>query len=114
MNKAIRTAFSVINEGPYLEISPRETMQVLSYDKIKFWSWGANNFKNLEGKGVYFKVNGHHHKGYVMICLHPSDTFDVYFISTHGNIKEHCTNVYVDELTDLIDRKVEKIQAYWH
>jgi len=112
LNSATRTSFTIISSNSYLDISPNDVMYALQANKAIFWSWGASNFKNIGGKGIQFKVNGRHHKGYVMICLHPSDTFDVYIISTHGKIKDHYILVYVDELATTIDRRIEHIPAY--
>ena len=112
LTSALRTAFNILERENYLDIDLKQTISALAVNRSVYWSWGATNYKNLGGKAVYFKVNGRHHKGYVMVCLDPSDTFDVYIISTQGNIKEHYVNVYVDELATTIDRRIEHIPAY--
>jgi hypothetical protein len=77
-----------------------------------FFSWGAKNFINLANKGLIFKVNGNHHKGYVLITLGWNDTYNVYIISTHGNIVNEYKEVYCDMLVEVIDNRIEYIEDY--
>lgn len=79
---------------------------------LKVWSWGANGWTNLEGKMLKFKVNGHHHKGYVYIGVNGLDLFDIILVNNFGNIIEEIHDVYLEDLIDTIDVKVEKIDAY--
>lgn len=89
-----------------------ETLQVLSYNKGIYWSWGVHDLSNICNKGLMFRVNGHHHKGWVLITLDWTDTYDVYLISTHGNIVKDFHQVYFDMLVELIDNHIEKIPEY--
>jgi hypothetical protein len=57
-------------------------------------------------------VNGHHHKGYVFVALDWSDTFDVHIINTQGRVLNTYNEVYIDELFNVIDNRIEKIKEY--
>lgn len=76
------------------------------------WSWGMCEVGNMNDKGLIFKVNGHHHKGWVLITLDWDDTFEVHLINTDSSIKKTFSMVYVDMLIDIIDTAVEKIDDY--
>lgn len=98
-----------------MEFDISGTMRQLSYGferKVKVMSWGSHAFKNLDGKGLLFKVKGHKHKGYVLISLDWTVTHTIDFIATNGEVKKRITNVYFDELTERIDEYVEKIKDY--
>jgi hypothetical protein len=89
-----------------------ETMQVLSYNKSIYWSWGVSKRTNLNDKGLLLKVSGNHHKGSVLITLGWDDTYCVYIISNSGKILNEYKEVYFDVLTELIDNRIEKIKEY--
>lgn len=76
------------------------------------WSWGMCEMGNMNDKGLMFKVNGHHHKGWVLVTLDWDDTFEVHLINTNSTIKKTFNMVYVDMLIDTIDTAVEKIADY--
>jgi len=72
------------------------------------WSWGATNFKNFSNKALTFSVNGFKHKGIVAITYDRGpDLFNVEIRTSHYNLVEEVTNVYVDQLIDVIDKLVE-------
>jgi hypothetical protein len=73
--------------------------------KIKVWSWGANSWTVIPN-GIQFKVQGFKFKGIVSISLQPNDTYKVELIKNKKVITEF-TDVYFDEMTTLIDEKVE-------
>jgi len=80
-------------------------------------SWGFNNActipnKNNEVIAYRFKVQGHHHKGYVYLFVNGMDLFDIYYTSTHKNIKKIKTDIYIDELIDILDTDIERIPEY--
>jgi hypothetical protein len=89
-----------------------ETMQVLSYNKSIYWSWGVSKRTNLNDKGLLLKVSGNHHKGSVLITLGWDDTYCVYIISNSGKVLNEYKEVYFDVLTELIDNRIEKIKEY--
>lgn len=90
-----------------------DTVQLLKQTNLfGFFSWGVSKLMNVQGKGLLMKVNGHHHKGYVLVTLDWMDTYEVHIISTHGNIKDTYTDIYFDELFEVIDNRIEKIPDY--
>ena len=89
-----------------------ETLQVVSHNRIVFYSWGATAFKNYQNKILRFKVNGHHHKGHVYIVVNGSDLYDVYLTTTRGNIVKEMKDIYFDELQTRIDNEIERIEQY--
>lgn len=111
-NNMNHKVFEVSTSLTKMEFGTKELQLFLIRHGFRFWSWGATNFWNVLGRGLLFKVNGHHHKGYVLIGLDYSDTFDVYFISTHGNVVDEKHMVYIDMLFDIIDERIEKIPEY--
>lgn len=94
------------------EFNPQETVNLLNKYGFKFWSWGPKGFLNLNNKVLVFKVNGHHHKGYVCITLGWDDTYTVRLMSTHGNVTFEMTGVYFDMLFDVLDERIERIPEY--
>ena len=91
------------------------------------WSWGQyalqalsqEDLKTLNinnGLGALkFKVNGHHHKGHVLIVLNGVDTYDVYICSIRAgkiNTKYKIEGLYFDQIGNWIDENVEKIEEY--
>jgi hypothetical protein len=94
------------------EFNPNETLSVLRHNPSVFWSWGANQFTNFENRALMFKVSGHHHKGYVLITLAYDDTYSVYIINNRAKVLNTYTMVYFDDLTELIDNRIEKIKDY--
>lgn len=80
------------------------------------WSWGAHAWKLFEtvnkNQALLFKVQGHHHKGYVMIVVNGADLFDVYLFTNGGEMKEKLEDIHVEDLIDRIDRKVERLDSY--
>ena len=89
-----------------------ETLKVLSHNKIVFFSWGPQAFKNFSNRVLRFKVNGHNHKGHVYVAVNGSDLYDVYLTTTRGNIVKEIRDIYFDELQDRVDDAVERIDSY--
>jgi len=87
-------------------------MEVLSYNKSIYWSWGVSKRMNLNDRGLLLKVSGNHHKGSVLITLGWDDTYCVYIISNSGKILNEYKEVYFDVLTELIDNRIERIKEY--
>lgn len=85
--------------------------------------WGAHDFvakeRNdesgdlLDGLGsLHFKVIGSKFRGSVNVILHFNDTYKVIFTKDKKwkdpkNVVEEVDNVYFDQLTDVIDKRVE-------
>jgi len=76
------------------------------------WSWGAHDWTKMNKSCLRFKVQGHHHKGYVYLVVNGADLFDVYLTTSQGTIKHIMTDVYYDDLISVIDLKVEYIDEY--
>jgi hypothetical protein len=90
-----------------------ETIQWLTKDKIVTMSWGYQKPTILNNYGLMFKVNGHHHKGWVLITLAGNDTYTLRFFSIQFNeTKEKITEIYCDVLQDVVDNAVERIENY--
>lgn len=75
-------------------------------------SWGARSFVGFENTALRFTVNGHHHQGRVWIFLHANDTFEIYLTTDKDEIKEQINDIYIDELIDVLDKKIEWIEDY--
>jgi hypothetical protein len=93
-------------------INPSETFQQLRPNTDRYWSWGVSTRINFMDKALILKVNGHLFKGYVVIALDYSDTYNVHLVTTHGNISKSIENVYCDELAEVIDNNIERIPEY--
>jgi hypothetical protein len=106
--KTIELIYSLMKRN----FDPQQTMEVLTHNRNTYWSWGVSSACNMDNKALVLKVNGHHHKGYVVITLDWMDTYIVNIISTHGTLKDTYENVYVDELVTRIDDRIEKIDEY--
>lgn len=102
----LKTALSIIEKQSPLNI--KETLEVLKRKPIIMMSWGSKDFKNIDNKGLIFKVNGRLHKGYVLISLSYNDTYKVDLINVRGRVIYSISDIYVDMLTETIDGKVEK------
>jgi hypothetical protein len=89
-----------------------ETVQLLQLNKTIYWSWGVESLLNFKNKGLLLKVNGHHHKGWLLIILAWDDTYSYYLLEGNKTIKKEQHNVYFDMLTDMLDKDIEYIEDY--
>lgn len=82
----------------------------------KSWSWGSRGWTVLQvvGKnmGLRFRVSGRHHKGLVILTVNGLDLFDVYLTNLKGVVKEKIEDVYLEDLINRIDQKVEYVSTY--
>ena len=91
------------------------------------WSWGQNNLLAIGEDtlkswsidnglgGLMFTVQGHHHKGQVLVSLNGTDTYDVFICNVANGeftVVEKSEGMYFDEFGDWIDRKVERLDTY--
>lgn len=88
-----------------VQVSKTIHQQLMGLGKVKVWSWGANSW-SIINNGIMFKVQGFKFKGTVNITLVPNDTYKIEFIKASKTVKEY-TDVYFDEMVDLIDNYVE-------
>jgi hypothetical protein len=94
------------------EFNPSETLKVIQYNKTVYWSWGVERKVNYYDKALLLIVNGHHHKGLLVITLAWNDTYSFHLINDDGTLKETVIEVYFDELQERIDQKIEYIENY--
>jgi hypothetical protein len=97
------------------EFEVSETLQVLTHNKTIYWSWGVNELLNCNNKGLLMKVNGHHHKDYVLVTLGWDDTYNIYFLDNDMNIpneNEKIEGIYFDQLVEVIDNRIERVNEY--
>lgn len=94
------------------DMDAKEIVKFLYSHQGKFWSWGAHDFVDIEGRGLRFNVQGHHHKGHVYLFVNGLDLFDVYLTSSRGTIKETINDIYLEDLFDILDKKIEWIDIY--
>jgi hypothetical protein len=90
------------------EFDVKETIQTLKhFGGMEFWCWGANGFTNCAHKALQFKVTGLKHRGNVFIALNGLDLYDVVLTTSHGTIKCILTDIYFDDLFDIMHRHIE-------
>lgn len=112
MTKLIKN-FDTIETLCQREFDTNETVQLLSqYNKPVYWSWGVERLLNYLNKGLLMYVNGHHHKGWVLIVLAWNDTYSYYLLEAGKTIKKERHEVYFDQLQELIDKDIEYIESY--
>ena len=100
----------IANNSRQLDVN--ELRNLLTHNKPIFWSWGVEKFINYGNKILKFKTNGHHHKGNVYISVNGSDLFNVVLTSIQNNIKEELTDIYFEDLVNILDIKIERIKEY--
>lgn len=90
----------------------------------KIRSWGAHNWRATAYNTLMFKVNAHRFKGMINIALDEGQ--DLYEIHFFDNCTIHSfdsnprpskrfpvmTGVFCDQLVDIIDDAIEKIDTY--
>ena len=87
----------------------RQQLTAGKVNAVKVMTWGVNNWVGGENF-LSFRVRARRHKGYVKIILNSMDLYDVQLISTHGNVKKEWNGLYFDQLTEVIDNKIEKME----
>jgi hypothetical protein len=94
------------------ELNCQELVQFLLAHRAITWSWAIRNFINGYNMFLRFTVSGHHHKGHVYIALNGLDLFDIYLTTNRGTIKQVINDIYIEDLVEILDRKIEKIDKY--
>ena len=98
--------------------NPQIARQHIALNRAKFICWGARKWAvdNLdqykECKWMRFYVSGLNFKGYIYIEVGGSDTYNIYYCSTHNTIKMVDSGLYDDMVCDVIDKKIEKQEYY--
>lgn len=93
------------------EFNPDEIFNAI-HNTVKVWSWGAHAWRKVGNKALRFAVQGRHFTGHVYITLAFDDTFTIYYTTMKGTIKDIQHMIYIDQLIEVIDRKVEYIPEY--
>ena len=90
--------------------------QLYAGGRSKVWSWGFHNpIAYADKNGCYvlrFTVRGNLFRGHIYVALNGADLYDVYYCSNRGNIKMISEGLYCDNITEVIDEKIEKIASY--
>jgi hypothetical protein len=94
------------------EFNTDETLSILRSNISIFWSWGVERYFNVEDRGLMMKVNGNHHKGWVLITLGWNDYYRVHILTKYGEVLDSFTEVCFDELIQTIDDRIERIEEY--
>ena len=92
---------------------PNETIKCLKmFGGTGFWCWGAHAYTVYKDTMLRFKVSGLKHKGHVYITLNGADLYDVALTTTKGKIKKVMTDIYFDDLFNLLDWEIETNRPY--
>ena len=75
-------------------------------------SWGVENLFDVDGKGLMMKVNGYHHKGWVLITLGLDDYYRVHILTKIGEVLDSFEGICFDELLQTIDDRIEWVDEY--
>jgi len=76
------------------------------------FSWGFNSPVALEN-GLRFNVNGFKHKGKVAVLYNEGlDLFNVEILTSGNDVIETITDLYFDQLIEIIDYRVEMVVNY--
>jgi len=98
--------FENLKKGRILDC--KELLQFFQAHKFMFWSWGPHAFTKVTESCFRMAVQGRHHNGHVYIYLNGMDTFDVYLTKKQGTIKEVIEGLYIDQIFEILDEKIEK------
>ena len=95
--------------------NPQDGLDLLRSGGVITMSWGAHNIVSIkEGKevrGLAFDVNGMHFQGTIVLSVNFMDLYEVRFFKD-GELVDTMTDIYVEDMINLIDEKVEKIDSY--
>jgi hypothetical protein len=94
------------------EFNVGETNDLLNMDMGRVICWGITKRIKVNNGGLLLKVNGHHHKGYVLITLGWEDLYKFHLITDKGVLKESVEGVFFEDLSKQIDQKIEYIPQY--
>ena len=109
----LNNKFELLQDLFQREFDVNETIDLLSnYNTPIFLSWGVERLINFSNKGLLMLVNGHHHKGWMLIILAWDDTYSYYLLEAEKTIKLERKGVYFDMLQGMIDKDIEYIEDY--
>ena len=105
--------FGSIDELCCREFETDETLALLVATNPQIYaSWGVENKLNYLNKALFMKVNGHHHKGWLVITLAFSDTYSFYLLEGRATYIYAQHEIYFDQLQEQIDIAIERIDDY--
>lgn len=85
---------------------------ILLSQPIIIMSWGFSSPIAIK-MGLKFTVSGFLLKGKVQILYNEgSDLFDLTFINEDGTVRNSIKGIYIDELVNVIDDQVERVENY--
>lgn len=92
----------------------RYIWHIISLDPYLPMSWGVEEETMVASENsLEFKVSGFIFEGNVRVTyIEGADLFQVCLYSTDGELEETIDDVYLDNLADTIDQKVEKCDGY--
>lgn len=94
------------------EFNYEETLKVLKSPIQIYWTWGVERIIPVDETGLILKVNGHHHKDFVLITLGWNDTYTISLLDGEFNVLKSITDIYWDVLQFTVDREIEYIDSY--
>lgn len=77
------------------------------------WCWGAERWTLVSTSpksgvmAIRFKSNGYLHKGLVYLVVNGLDLFDIYLTTLDGKIKSKTTDIYLEDLIEIVDGLIE-------
>lgn len=101
-----------VSELLLCEFNTDETYSILRSNPSIYLSWGVERIFNVEDRGLMMKVNGNHHKGWVLITLGWNDYYRVHILTKYGEELDSFTEVCFDELVQIIDDRIEWVEEY--
>tara|TARA_Y100000592_G_scaffold63269_1_gene98670 strand:+ start:12097 stop:12489 length:393 start_codon:yes stop_codon:yes gene_type:complete len=105
-------ATSIHNELDIREFYSMEELVKVLQSKMIVWSWGARNWTKFSDYVLGFTVNGHHHKGWVLLMVNVMDTFDILYTDFDMKVLDVDSDINIESLISVIDEKVEYINEY--
>lgn len=85
---------------------------IIKSDFMAALCWGYSQPKIIKN-GLEFSVSGLKHQGKVRVIYNEGrDLFDIQLLSETNELKETIEGIYFDELVEVIDRKIERVENY--
>lgn len=74
---------------------------------VKVCTWGSHGWTKMNPYLLRFRVSAHRHKGYIFIAVNGMDLFDIWLTNLKGEIKKEFTDIYIEDLIEVIDTEIE-------
>lgn len=104
-NKNVSITEEDVNMAKYI-------LSILSMNKPVIMSWGFHKAKAIQN-GIVFNVNGFIHQGLVKVVYNMgADLFYITLINNKKEVTREIHHIYFDELIEVIDNAVEKVENY--